>query len=256
MLMALPRAAESMPGRGTVSPALVGNFAWVDSDLDGIQDPGERGAAGIQVVLYDGSGSSVDTTTTDANGFYLFECLLPDEYSIGFQPSSEFALTQQNQGVDDAVDSDAHPSTGRTATFSLGPGQTDLTWDAGVYRPPGPDTLAQPSSRVARPAVPASGAPALVDCPPTAAALAAVSKAWTPAGMRLTWRTSSEVGILGFNIRRANAKLNAKLVSARAPGASGARYRFLDRTARPNRSYAYRLETVYVDGHSTFTAFR
>ena len=108
---------------------------------------------------------------------------------------------------------------------------------------------------MARPTASVPGATALVDCPPTAVVLAAASKVWTPAGMRLSWRTSSEVGILGFNIRRANAKLNAKLVSARAAGAAGATYRFLDRTARQNRSYTYRLEMVYVDGHNTFAAF-
>jgi hypothetical protein len=127
-----------------------------------------------------------------------------------------------------------------------------------MYMPPGPepDALAPRRKRPVQPAASVSSASPLEECAPTAVVLVAVKIAWTRAGVRLSWRTSSAGGVLGFNVWRAGAKLNAKLVPARAPVARGAMYRFLDRTAKRDRNYTYRLQTVYLDGRSTFTPFR
>jgi SdrD B-like domain len=236
----------------------VGDFVWVDGDQDGIQDPGEPRLGGVQVVLYDHLGNTVGSTTTDPSGLYAFSCLAPGDYSIGFQLPRDFVFTRQNQGSDDSRDSDADPVSGRTTTVSLGSGQVDQTWDAGMYMPPGPepDALAPRRKRPVQPATSVSSASPLEECAPTAVVLVAVNIAWTRAGVRLSWRTSSAGGVLGFNVWRAGAKLNAKLVPARAPAARGAMYRFLDRTAKRDRNYTYRLQTVYLDGRSTFTPFR
>uniref|UniRef100_UPI0026347C2F SdrD B-like domain-containing protein n=1 Tax=uncultured Chloroflexus sp. TaxID=214040 RepID=UPI0026347C2F len=48
---------------------------------------------------------------------------------------SGYVFTAADQGSDNAVDSDANPTNGRTANFTLTSGQTDTTWDAGAYRP-------------------------------------------------------------------------------------------------------------------------
>lgn len=55
-----------------VMPVSVGDRVWHDTDADGIQDAGEPGAPGITVTLYDLDNNALDSTTTDANGYYWF----------------------------------------------------------------------------------------------------------------------------------------------------------------------------------------
>ncbi len=51
---------------------VIGDTVFADEDGDGVQDAGEPGLAGITVDLLDGSGTTVDSTTTDAGGRYAF----------------------------------------------------------------------------------------------------------------------------------------------------------------------------------------
>ena len=50
----------------------IGNRVWFDVDENGVQDVGEANMEGITVNLYDADGSLLTSTTTDANGEYLF----------------------------------------------------------------------------------------------------------------------------------------------------------------------------------------
>ena len=54
------------------APVQIGNRVWIDTDKDGIQDPGEAVVAGVTVHLYDASGTLVGTAITDASGSYYF----------------------------------------------------------------------------------------------------------------------------------------------------------------------------------------
>ncbi len=55
------------------APIEIGNVVWLDSDGDGVQDPGEAGIAGVTVELRRTSDNALTgTAVTDANGFYLF----------------------------------------------------------------------------------------------------------------------------------------------------------------------------------------
>ncbi|MEZ4707417.1 MAG: SdrD B-like domain-containing protein [Caldilineaceae bacterium] len=124
-------------GLWTLEPielAALGDFVWRDLDADGVQDAGEPGVEGVTVELYDGAGTLVDTTTTDVNGQYSFTNLEPGDYYVVFTPPAGFRLSPQDQGADDAADSDANPATGRTVTTTLSAGETDVTWDAGLSR--------------------------------------------------------------------------------------------------------------------------
>jgi protocatechuate 3,4-dioxygenase beta subunit len=120
---------------GLYQTTALGDYVWEDLDADGIQDAGEPGFAGVTVELYDCDGNLVATDTTDANGFYLFDDLVPGCYEVEFVAPSGYVYSPQDQGTDDAVDSDADPTTGRTDPITLDSGETDLTWDAGLYRP-------------------------------------------------------------------------------------------------------------------------
>ena len=127
-----------------------GDYVWIDSDRDGVQDPDEKPIAGVEVKLYDADGELVATTTTDDTGFFVFTDLTPStQYTIEFPTSVviggvAYPLTSPNKGGD-AADSDADPTTGRvtfitpaTGSNSALPGQVDLpTIDAG-FVPPAP----------------------------------------------------------------------------------------------------------------------
>lgn len=118
--------------------ASLGDFVWEDVNNNGIQDPGELGVPGVAVDLYQGcsSTSPVASTTTDAGGLYMFSGLEPGDYFVKFHLSNGYEFSPQNQGADDAKDSDADPSTGMTACTTLDPGENDMTWDAGIHELP------------------------------------------------------------------------------------------------------------------------
>jgi protocatechuate 3,4-dioxygenase beta subunit len=131
-----PGTANTNVDLGLFQPASVGDRVFSDLNGDGRQGPGEPGVPGVVVNLYDASGNIVATTTTDANGNYLFDDLLPGTYSVGFDPSTlpgNTVFTRQGPvGAADPSDSDADPQTGHTEPFTLTAGQHDLTRDAGI----------------------------------------------------------------------------------------------------------------------------
>ncbi len=68
----------------------IGDYVWADADADGIQDPGEPGIAGVLVELFNASGVSQGTTTTNAYGYYRFTGLSAGSYYVTVL-SSNFA---------------------------------------------------------------------------------------------------------------------------------------------------------------------
>ncbi|MEZ4706973.1 MAG: SdrD B-like domain-containing protein [Caldilineaceae bacterium] len=54
------------------APIEIGNYVWLDSDNDGVQDPGETPLAGVTVELVNGAGQVIGTAVTDAAGQYYF----------------------------------------------------------------------------------------------------------------------------------------------------------------------------------------
>ncbi|MCO6450571.1 MAG: DUF11 domain-containing protein [Caldilineales bacterium] len=67
--------------------ASIGDFIWDDLDGDGLQDAGEPGIGGVQVIL-NGPGCSPCTTTTDAFGLYKFPGLTPGAYTVSYNPAT------------------------------------------------------------------------------------------------------------------------------------------------------------------------
>lgn len=112
-------------------PGAIGDFAFWDLNKNGIQDVGETGAANVGVQLLQ-NGAVINSTTTNAQGFYQFSNVVPGNYSLKFTAANGSLITSQDQGANDALDSDADPSTGLTAVFAVASGQSDLTHDVGL----------------------------------------------------------------------------------------------------------------------------
>ncbi|MGH2735858.1 MAG: SdrD B-like domain-containing protein [Actinomycetota bacterium] len=113
----------------------IGDFVWADLDSDGVQDDGEPGVAGAEVLLVGASTGQLSFTLTEADGRYRFlvsRALAPTQrYRLVFvEPDGRGFSPPDAAG--DAVDSDADPGTGRTPDFDLGPDEVDLSWDAGL----------------------------------------------------------------------------------------------------------------------------
>jgi len=140
----------------------IGDYTWIDNDRDGVQADGEPVLPGVGVELVDADDVStvLATTTTDENGFYLFDHLPPGTYQVRFVLTDEqrdrYAFTDTLRGGDETRDSDADPATGLSEVIVLdedNPNLKDLetyqaedrpdgefgallgidpTWDAGV----------------------------------------------------------------------------------------------------------------------------
>ncbi|MCK9280632.1 MAG: choice-of-anchor A family protein, partial [Melioribacteraceae bacterium] len=117
--------------------ASLGDYVWIDTDNDGIQDNNESGIQGVTVKLYDCSTNSVvATTTTDINGKYLFSNLLPGSYKVEFIAPNGYEFTLLNAGSDDEKDSDANVTTGMTDCYTINWNDNIRTVDAGLFLTP------------------------------------------------------------------------------------------------------------------------
>ncbi|MFT4288382.1 SdrD B-like domain-containing protein, partial [Nocardioides sp.] len=145
----------------------IGDYVWVDADKDGIQDADEEVLEGVQVDLLR-DGVVVATTTTDANGRYLFDNLPEGDYQVRFTLTEEQAAIyhytgsnvstdssdeQDSDGVVDEEDASVaitevislNPDNAKLRPYGTGTGEygdqefeatmgIDPTWDAGVVK--------------------------------------------------------------------------------------------------------------------------
>ena len=123
------------PAEGCPLPASIGDYVWHDVNMNGLQDDEEVGLPGVTVNLYKSDDTPVGSTTTSSDGLYTFTNLSPGDYYVEFvlPNNDDYSFTLQDRGSNDAVDSDADPTTGRTVVTTLLAGETDLTWDAGLH---------------------------------------------------------------------------------------------------------------------------
>ena len=126
---------------GFVKPATIGDRVWNDQDRNGV-DNGEPGVPGVTVILKDASGNEVARTTTDANGNYRFEGLLPGTYSVSIEVPAGYEAVATSKDVTVAegevnLDMDfpltqipAAPSPSKPAKSILAKTGSDAQWIA------------------------------------------------------------------------------------------------------------------------------
>lgn len=81
------------------TPAKIAGTVWLDADRDGQIGDDEQRKSGWTLRLLDASGNVVATTVTDTDGSYLFEGLVPAEYTVEFfNENGVFIDSEQTQG--------------------------------------------------------------------------------------------------------------------------------------------------------------
>jgi hypothetical protein len=212
--------------------AQLGDIVFYDTNNNGQQDAGETGVAGVSVFITDANGASVNdctgvtvaAATTSANGMYMFSNLPAGTYKVTFSNvPAGYTFTPANVGAD-ATDSDADPTTGMTGLYTLVAGGSDLTVDAGIYKPavatPAPVVPAAPAVAALTTVAPTT-ASATVTTVTTAATVTtvvstSVAPTTTPASAKkacmssVVWIDANQNGVLDANeavVRNAELKI-------------------------------------------------
>ncbi len=113
---------------GYTGSGSIGDTVYFDTDADGTQDSGENGMPNVDVTIsvdFDGDGNPdyTATTTTDANGSYVFDNLPAGEYTVSVETSSLPGDVRPSGDPDGTLDN--------SATINLGPGATNNDQDFG-----------------------------------------------------------------------------------------------------------------------------
>ncbi len=123
---------------GIFQPTQVGSLGdcvWNDLNQNGIKDPGEPGVPNVTVQLLNCQNGVLQTVFTSASGIYNFPNLAAGCYRVCVVLPNGFQFSPQNQGGNDANDSDVATTDGKTANIDLSPGENDPTNDAGIFQP-------------------------------------------------------------------------------------------------------------------------
>ncbi|MBL7771792.1 MAG: hypothetical protein JNM95_02885 [Chitinophagaceae bacterium] len=88
---------------GITQKLSLGNLVWNDDNNNGIKDANENGIANATVKLYEDAngdciadGSAIGSRSTDANGLYAFDNLMPGKYILGVTPPAVTGGTYQS----------------------------------------------------------------------------------------------------------------------------------------------------------------
>ncbi|MBU0617958.1 MAG: hypothetical protein KKI02_09595 [Planctomycetes bacterium] len=111
----------------------VSGLVWKDADNDGVQDGGETGQEDVSVGLYLADDDEfVQGTTTESDGTYQIAKVIADDCYVRFSVPTGYTFSAQDQGGDDAADSDADPDSGKTADFTVAASTDVENVDAGL----------------------------------------------------------------------------------------------------------------------------
>ena len=97
----------------------IGDRVFEDLNVNGVQDEGEPGLAGVRVNLRRTTDNSlVLTDVSSGSGRYGFYVMAGDYY-LEFETPTGYNITPMQWGTDPKIDSDIDPVTGRTVPLSF-----------------------------------------------------------------------------------------------------------------------------------------
>ncbi len=115
-------------------PSSVGNLVWFDVNGNGVQDATENGLANVTVALYNNSGTIINTTVSNASGFYRFDNVAPGNYRVGvtLKPGTIVSPKNASGSVTDNDVNDSGPNVRQSDLFTVGTNTVIDTIDIGL----------------------------------------------------------------------------------------------------------------------------
>ena len=217
-------------------PASLGDFVWIDNNVNGIQDAGEPGLANVEVVLYDSLLQVIDTKYTDDSGYYQFKNIAIPAGStktviVGFSNiPPNFTYTNHRDDIF-SLNGYSKPDTitGRTKPILLHAGEMRKDIDGGIKNAPG----------VVLPLI-----------------INQFNGNYSDGLIQLNWSTYSEINIDHFDVERStdgnNFRQVGKIITESGQLNSNINYNYLDITADRGTNY-YRLTMVDNNGNYTYS---
>ncbi len=110
----------------------IGDFVWIDYDLDGLQDTLEEVVENLKLYLLSCDGNLLDSTYSNAQGYYHFQGLMPGMYKVKIELNNGQAVTDINN-IDHTINNDIHSSTLESDCIYLASSQEYEDMDVGLY---------------------------------------------------------------------------------------------------------------------------
>jgi uncharacterized repeat protein (TIGR01451 family) len=131
---------------GTCTAATLGDYVWIDTNGDGIQNDGPTGLNNVQMFLYtpgnDGVAGTFDdvqlaTTQTSMgpggqSGWYNFPGLAAGDYYVCMDTPATYSITGTGLGGNPAQDSDINSATSCSSLVTLALDENNPDIDAGL----------------------------------------------------------------------------------------------------------------------------
>ncbi len=232
----VPVSIKSNNSTAANNYASIGDYVWIDNNVNGIQDAGEPGMPNVEVVLYDSLLNIIDSKYTDDAGYYHFTKIpVPAKGSktfiVGYNNiPPNYAFTKLvKDSLMQLVNSKPDTIRGRTKPFTLRAGEVRKDIDGGIKSAPG----------VVLPLI-----------------INQFNGNYTDGFIQLGWNTYSEVNIDHFNIERSTDGTNfrqiSKINTISGELNSNSNYTYMDITAQRGTNY-YRLALVDINGNYTYS---
>lgn len=119
-------------GYGLLTQGTISGCVWQDADFDGEKHLDESGLRGVSLELYENGTDNVRSVTTSKTGEFVFDKLMPGEYSLRVTLESGWVFTAEGG------DSRASRDEGRSCLIELGQlhmGETIGNVKIGALRP-------------------------------------------------------------------------------------------------------------------------
>ncbi|MBX7186324.1 MAG: carboxypeptidase regulatory-like domain-containing protein [Vicinamibacteria bacterium] len=209
-------------GYRTTTPFTISGRFFSDANRNGSDDT-ETGLQNVTVELVNSVGVVVGTATTAANGSYSFTGLPAGTYTV--RVSDTNGILAGAEPTFERTELGLAASYNGQETVVLGPTTTNVNF--GYYRGNALVTRAVISTFVARE---------------------------VEGGVAVEWTTASEIGTVGFYLKRWDdarnryVDVNKRLLPSLLTSPQGGLYRHLDRDAKPGQDYRYLIVEVESSG--------